>query len=271
MQDPSGNRSAAEIHELSEHELRQILAEREEQTAASLAEAANELERRGCIGECAGHPGKPGVTFCQVCFAPACALCCFPGPADLLMCPACFGELDRKEGAVPAESTEGPASAASPPSPDPAVAGLKCSVHPDNDAVHACRTCGARVCRTCDFHICDAVHLCPACASRPQTALSGARKRRLVWSFALAAVATVIYLSMILYFGVSEVSDEQAEVLAGLMIYSVLISGVAGFALGMGAREKHLHNPGALKVAIAWNAVVLFFTILLVVVGIFMP
>jgi hypothetical protein len=221
-----------------------------------------ELEKRKLIQECSNHPGKEGQHLCRRCFAPICEICRFPGDEGLSFCPVCCQEEGAKnEGQLrPDDSTQ-----------NPAVAGLKCSVHPDNDAAQLCQVCGARVCKTCDFFISHSVHLCPTCASRPNTELSKSRKNRLVGSYVLAGVATVAFAYFMSGMAFEEYMTEQEEEAVGyLMSLTVLLPSIIGVALSMGTKDKRLYNPPAITGAIIWNTLLLVIFVIMAILGNFM-
>lgn len=177
------------------------------------------------------------------------------------------------------------AEAASPPPPAPSGAsgpltvgellaqhpptGMYCVQHPGTMATQRCANCGGYMCATCDFVFPDGLHLCPACATNPQPALTPKRKRSMIISFVLAGGAT---LGMILCFGIAVAAGESrgTEQLVGfLFMLLVLVPSIAGIAVGLGAIDRRRKNSPALWAAVIWNGLLLASFLLLMVVGIF--
>lgn len=268
MEQRTGEEQGQDLSHLLDCDLLEIVTNAESHEAETLDAVVREMETRNLVQECDNHPGQRGVNICRGCFVSICDVCRFPSPEGLSLCPACVEISASKEESASGVEVEVEASV---PTTDPRVDGLKCSVHPDNDAVQLCQTCGSRVCKTCDFSITDSVHLCPTCASRPQTELSRSRRNRLIGSFALAALATLAFI-LIMGGAIFDeyLTEEEETILGGLMTITILVPTVVGLALGMGVKDKRLYNPATINIAIAWNAVLLSIFLLLSVVGNFM-
>ncbi len=155
-----------------------------------------------------------------------------------------------------------------PPAAPPLSAGLRCVQHPHLPAIRQCQSCGAYVCSTCDFAFPGDLHLCPTCATKPQTELSGKRRTMRAWSFGLAVGATV---GMVLVFaGVFQGkarSAAEVEALGGLLMLMILVPAIVGISLGLGATDRRLANPLSLRVAVIWNGLLIGAFLLLCIVG----
>lgn len=162
------------------------------------------------------------------------------------------------------------------PAPPPMVplevgagaAGMFCVQHPTVPAVRQCQSCGAYMCATCDFTLPGDIHLCPVCATKPQTELSGRRKKLRAWSFALAGWAT---LGMVALFGgafAGMARDPAAkQALGSLLLFFILIPAIIGLSLGLAALDRRLANPLSLKLATVWSGVIVAIFVLLSAIG----
>ena len=134
-----------------------------------------------------------------------------------------------------------------------------CTNHPDVNAVRRCRLCVATMCPTCDFEFPGHFHLCPTCATNPQTALSPRRKKLIGFAYALAAWAT---LALAVLFsgalaGMVEQSKEAEAAIGLLFGIGIFLSTLGGTALSFSALDKRLGNPPAIWGAVIWNGVLL--------------
>jgi len=151
----------------------------------------------------------------------------------------------------------------------PRAATVMCRVHPDMPAVAYCRTCGAPACNTCDFVFPGNLHLCTACATKPQDALNPKRKKLLGWSYAMAIWTTIaIVMLMMGVFATRRKADQEAVGVA-LEIF-VFLPSIVGTALGWASMDKRLGNPGWVWGAAIWNSVILAMLVCLTVVGLAM-
>jgi len=124
------------------------------------------------------------------------------------------------------------------------------------------------MCATCDFALPGGIHLCPACATKPQATLGAKRKVVLVWSLVLAVWCT-IGLALV-FLGAFAGNKNNEEALGVLLVLIVLIPAMVGMSLGMGAIDRRLTNPHILWVATIWNGVIIVIFILLCIIGLFM-
>jgi hypothetical protein len=152
--------------------------------------------------------------------------------------------------------------------PPPRYQGMHCVQHTSVAATARCDSCGAYMCATCDFALPGAMHICPACATSSQTKLSERRKRALLWSFVMAAWAT---LGIVVFFVAAArgAAEENEAALGVIFSFGMLIPSIIGFAVGFGAIDKRLKNPAILWVPLVWNGILLCLVILLVVIGLF--
>lgn len=123
------------------------------------------------------------------------------------------------------------------------------------------------MCATCDFELPNGIHLCPPCATRPQSTLGPKRKRAMIWSYVCAGGATLGFIiSMIIAtHGVKTYADQQA--IGVMMMLIVMVPGVTGLGLGFGAIDRRLSNPGILWAATIWNGVIVAGLLLLSIIG----
>ncbi len=220
-----------------------------------------------------------------------------------LLCPECMGALAVRDGqsarctvhggefrvlfvraprpVVPMENqtsdSNQPRPLATDLSPPPTVdsllaahppVGMRCVQHPAVLATQQCQSCGAYMCATCDFALPGGMHLCPACATKPQTGLSAKRKHALIASFAIAVWCTV-GMGMLLagtFTGYVKTPGDR-QVLGVLLSLTLLLPSIVGLALGLGSIDRRLANPQALWIATIWNGLILAAFLLLCVIG----
>ena len=144
-----------------------------------------------------------------------------------------------------------------------------CTQHPDVNAVRRCGLCAATMCSTCDFELPGHFHLCPTCATAPQTALSPRRKKLIGFAYALAAWAT---LAIAVSFtgalsGMVDQSKEAQGAIELLITIFAFVPTLGGTALSFSALDKRLGNPPAIWGAVIWNGVLLALWVVLSVVG----
>lgn len=218
---------------------------------------------------CAQHPGVAAVQRCEACGGAICAMCDFAIPrrssnsmlqlsSSMHLCPNC------------AARGRGPAPSGIPVSPVlPLPGGVMCAQHPGVAAVRRCAMCSKAMCQTCDFQLPGHFHICPDCASKPQTDMSPKRKRNLIISFVLAAWSTLgvaVLLSGALAGTVHSKSELEAlGVAINLLIFAPAI---AGTALGFACHDRKLSNPPAIWVAAGWNGLIVIGLLLLTLFGI---
>jgi hypothetical protein len=219
---------------------------------------------------CRHHPTVTAVRKCNACGAPICTMCDFPvsRPSDEMSilqlagemhyCPACARR--RPEVLSPALAASLPVV--------PLPGGVKCMHHPEVAAVRRCSVCSTPVCVTCDFEMPGYFHICPECASKPQREMSSGRKRNLVISYVLAALATLgfaVILSGLL--GGLITSKADTEALGVAMMLVILVPALVGGALSIGCFDRKLTNSPAIWVSAIWNALIVFCFVLLEIVG----
>ena len=134
-----------------------------------------------------------------------------------------------------------------------------CAQHPEVNAVRRCGLCGSTMCATCDFELPGAFHLCPTCATTPQTALSPKRKKLVGFAYALAAWST---LALAVFFGgavlglFSQNKELEAviDLVFGLFVFAPTLGGTA---LSFSALDRRLGNPPVIWGAVMWNGILL--------------
>ncbi len=165
------------------------------------------------------------------------------------------------ESPPPPSSSQEPATTAAP--------GLKCSQHPEIDAVAQCRGCSRGICSTCDFQISADLHFCPNCIENAgNEKISQRRKRLAIGGLAVAAYCTLI--SMFIFSGALFRStggkyDEQA--LGLLIMFLLVVPSLVGIALGFSAYERRLKNPPLVWTALVWNVLLVSAFLLLTLIG----
>lgn len=231
--------------------------------------------------DCPNHPGTPAPYVCAHCQAAVCVDCCYTMPDGSICCKNCYAS-PAPVAADPAPAPAGPAAEAGArprirlrlanradtaveSRPPPVIPpGMGCVQHPSVRAVATCKRCGARCCSTCDF-IFDNLHLCPVCASAPESALSPRRKHYVIAAFCFAAWSTLGIA--VLLSGVLARAAKESELLIGLLISLVmLVPSVIGTAMAMSAMRKG-GNRLPVWAAIIWNCLILGGLGLLFVVG----
>ena len=219
---------------------------------------------------CLNHPSVLASARCDYCGVNICSVCDFPispppSSESILnigrtahACSSCVntGGSSRLPHGLPQQTL-------------PLPGGVMCSQHPEANAVRRCGLCTATMCPTCDFEFPGHFHLCPTCATNPQTALSSRRKKLIGFAYALAAWAT---LALAVLFsgalaGLVEQSKEAEAAIGVLAGIGIFIPTLAGTALSFSALDKRLGNPPAIWGAVIWNAVLLAMWVVLSVVG----
>jgi len=159
-------------------------------------------------------------------------------------------------------------SGGTPAGTPPKLAGHRCVQHPNLPATRQCQACGAYMCDTCDFALPGNIHVCPACATKPQTEMSSKRKGQRGWSYGLAIGATlglgVIFSGTI---NADPNNPGSEDAVGTLFMFIVLIPALVGMALGMGAIDRRLTNPISLWIPTIWNGLIVGLFLLLCVIG----
>jgi hypothetical protein len=200
---------------------------------------------------CAQHPNVATSTVCARCGVAICETCAFQGKDGGKLCLRCVANL-------PVFSNE--------PAPPAVPAGSCCVQHPSVAATQQCKLCGAFMCATCDFVMPGNLHVCPVCATAPRAALSPRRKKSMIASYVLAAVAT---LGMGAGFSGLLAGSNNQERGMFLMFFG-LVPALAGMGMGFSAINRRLTNPMSLWIATIWNSVFVAGWLLLSVIGIMM-
>jgi len=197
-------------------------------------------------------------------------------------CPDCMGALaEAPEGSLRCTIHGGTYRvlfqrsplASSSPLPVTTAAGQaptahRCVQHPHLAATRQCQACGGFMCDTCDFVLPGEIHLCPSCATKPQTELSSKRKSQRAWSYGLAVFAT--FGLMLIFSGIfaQAASSEQGEEAVGvLFMFMVLVPAIIGMSLGLGAIDRRLTNPISLWIPTVWNGLMVALFLLLCLIG----
>jgi hypothetical protein len=185
-------------------------------------------------------------------------------------------ESTRQERTRLAESEKVPKSIALPLSepalaPGPIEPRVMCANHATVAAGHRCRSCKAAICDTCTFSFPGELHLCPACATKPPTALTEQRRNYLTWSYVAAAVTTLT-LAVLLLLGASAGSrtPEDNKAIDTLLGWVLIISLGAGLICGSLARPRGQPSPAAVRGALIWNWVLAGIFVLMMIVGLTM-
>lgn len=220
-------------------------------------------------GKCAKHPRMDSVQTCTQCNAPMCRMCTYRAPYGKKLCQACLSGNPVVAAALPTDVAAASATitqyAAANPSAFPTAAaapaaaptvptylmGVKCSTHPDVQAVNKCKVCSAGVCETCDFRVGSNVHACPECIMKPREGISAARLKYVVGGFVCAGVTAFFYV-------MGEIQGSSAY-----MIFS-LITSMVGVAVSFAPMEKRLTNSIPLWIGAILN--LLFFALRIVIV-----
>ncbi len=163
-----------------------------------------------------------------------------------------------------ADGTMPPAPAEPPPPP---IAGMHCVQHPNLPAIHQCHSCGAYMCATCDFALPNGYHLCPTCATKPQSNLSPKRRGSMIWSFVCAGGASIGFVFLMIVAASARRSGFDQNALGILMTFCIFIPSVVGLGIGYGAIDRRFQNPPSLWIATIWNSVIVAVFLLLCLVG----
>jgi hypothetical protein len=215
------------------------------------------------VRPCVRHPDVTAPHRCARCATPICDTCAFTGPDGGFVCPDCM--TVRKQGVASGDPHR---TFHVPP------VGLRCARHATVEAVRWCKLCRAAICPTCDFTFPGDVHLCPECATKPQTGLSSKRRKLLFWSFALAGWSTLATAAVLVYSAAASAAgptSKHEEDLVG-MIFGLLTfwPSLIGLATGVADFDRRLTNLAVIWVAVAWNGVVLAGLLTLIVIGLLM-
>lgn len=218
---------------------------------------------------CVQHPNVPAIRQCDNCGVAICSTCDFAMPrpgsagtlnisADLHLCPTCVSARNR--------AVSSPTAARQIV---PLPLGVMCAYHPQVNAVRRCNVCSKPVCPTCDFEMPGYFHVCPECASKPQTEMSPKRKKNLVISYVLAVVATV-GLAIVFSGALSDTvrTQKDAEMVIGLALqFFVFVPSIIGVALGISCFDKRLANPPVIWGAAVWNGLIVAAMLVLTFIG----
>jgi hypothetical protein len=201
---------------------------------------------------CSRHPDMPAIATCNACGTALCATCEFPDGHGGRLCPSC--------------ATSGAGAGPSTSAPTPAT--VMCATHRTMPAVHYCGVCRTPICATCDFSFPPNVHLCPKCATTPNTTLSSTRKTVLIWSFVLAVwgtLAVAVLMSGVLARTVH--SKEDLNSLGIAIGFTVFVPAIVGLALSVSGLDRRLSNPPAIWAAVIWNGLIGAILLLLTILG----
>jgi hypothetical protein len=205
---------------------------------------------------CVNHPNLPALFLCGRCNSAICDICSFEQADGSRLCPVCATE--RAAEPVSNEVV----------SVNPSAQNQQCRQHPNVAAVQICRLCGDPMCATCDFLLPGNLHVCPSCATKPQTALSPKRKGMLIASFALAVWGTLVMAALMtgVFRGMGR-DPEGQQALGLLLILIWVIPAIIGTSLGVGAMDRRLSNRMAMWIAAIWNGLILGIFIVLTIIG----
>ncbi len=138
-----------------------------------------------------------------------------------------------------------------------------CVNHPTATAVVQCGLCGTAVCETCDFSFLEK-HACPACVVSAEQESPARRKPMLAGSYAAAAVASVLLLTMLV------AADNWTEEAAGCVFVLLLPTAISGTVFAFPIRRPAERRTVAEWIAILWNAGLLGIFTLLMITGLMM-
>lgn len=206
---------------------------------------------------CSQHPDTPAVFACRDCATPICATCAFPQVDGTQCCPQC---AERRAENPPEQSWQ------------VIPAGSVCAQHPSVSATGQCKSCGAFMCGTCAFTMPGGYLVCPACVTAaPSKGLSPKRKKLLIGSYGAAVFAslTLVFIAAISAGAFGETKGPgYNEAIGVIMMFFFLGPAITGFALGLSARDRRLHNSVAIWIPTVWNGIYVGVFILLMFVGI---
>lgn len=147
--------------------------------------------------------------------------------------------------------------------------GMRCVQHPAVQATEQCQACGAYMCATCDFALASGIHLCPTCATKPQTTLSKKRRNSMIWSYVCAlggSVAFVLTMASSVRAQINH-SAVDTQIIGLAFTFFVFIPGVVGLGLGFGSIDRRYRNPISLWGATIWNGLLVGIFLLLAILG----
>lgn len=206
---------------------------------------------------CANHLNVPAVSLCQHCGTAICDVCSFPQSDGSRKCSSC-AMIQSAEPVV-----RSPMSSVSP-----AAQNQKCKQHPDVPAVHLCQTCREPMCATCDFLLPGNYHVCPTCATKPQTRLSEKRKKLLIGSYALAVWCTLLMAvmrsGMLRHMAANKQDAQALDQIAGMLLFA---PSIIGLGLGVSSMDRRLPNTIAMWIATIWNGLIVGGLLLLIIIG----
>lgn len=146
--------------------------------------------------------------------------------------------------------------------------GTMCHIHLAVPAVQICQICQKPICKTCDFAFPNNIHVCPNCVNKPLT-LSPRQKKSLVWSYVMAAIATLGYFFTLLLAAV--LGPDLPDQVSGLIfMLLVLAPSITGISLAINARTRNRKKTISIWIALIWNSLVIGIFLVLVLVGLFM-
>ena len=204
---------------------------------------------------CFQHQNVTATSVCSQCGAALCDVCAFDD-SGVRFCPNCVTQRAQ------------PAPPLLPDAPPALPAGVRCVQHPGVPAAFQCRACGAFMCATCDFLLPGGIHVCPACAAAPKTALSSKRKNLLIGSFVLSVWCTIVFAALMGGAFASFVETKAGEQVVGtLLMLVLLIPSLIGLALGLSAMDRRLTNPPIIWIATVWNGLICGGFVLLCIIG----
>lgn len=120
----------------------------------------------------------------------------------------------------------------------PPAEGRVCCNHPEVTAPQVCSSCKNPICKTCTFKFPGTVRrLCPACLTQGDSNPSSRRRNYAIGSLALTGFAMVLFV--LLAFSAGDSPDDFETSAIGVVL---LVSVLAGAALGMTTIEYNLKN-----------------------------
>lgn len=213
---------------------------------------------------CKYHPDVAAVFSCQLCSAPVCGTCAHREEDGTALCPECRQASPPKLALVPravSVSIQAPARF-------PVIPNAHCVQHPHVDATQQCKLCHSYMCPTCDFSLANGAHICPACASAPQSVLGGKRKKLVIGSFVAAAWSTVGMSCLIAGAFAGMADNRGTEMILGFVfLFFILGPAIAGLGMAIGAKRPRRASPSSLWIALVWNSILVGSFVLLMIIG----
>ena len=146
--------------------------------------------------------------------------------------------------------------------------GVMCVNHPQVQAAVRCTMCRTAICGTCDFAFPGNRHYCPQCMVNLEQKLSPQQKKRLTWSYAMAAISSVLFV-IYLALSASMVTQDDATAV-GFVFLFLLATSITGLTYSIQLLKKRTENFMSIWIAAIWNFVIAGSIAFFWVIGMFM-